>query len=107
MMIDELDLCVRTGDFPNDFEVETIIGKRFDGNNKVEWLVKWMACGLCEATYECHSTIPTVHMWYLCEAQWNGEQQAPHPKHQSKVMATLDGTKVTHTHNVLMVGANE
>ena len=48
MMIDELDLCVCTGDLPNDFEVETIIGKHFDDNNKVEWLVKWMACGLCE-----------------------------------------------------------
>ena len=43
--------CVCTGDLPNDFEVETIIGKHFDGNNKVEWLVKWMACGLCEATW--------------------------------------------------------
>ena len=43
--------CVCTGDLPNDFEVETIIGKHFDGNNKVEWLVKWMACGLYEATW--------------------------------------------------------
>ena len=40
MVIDGLDLCVRTGELPNDFEVETIIGKRFDANNKVEWLVK-------------------------------------------------------------------
>ena len=51
MVIDGLDLCVCTSDLPNDFEVETIIGKHFDGNNKVEWLVKWMACGLCEATW--------------------------------------------------------
>ena len=43
--------CVCIGDLPNDFEVETIIGKRFDGNNKVEWLVKWMACGLREAKW--------------------------------------------------------
>ena len=42
-------MCI--GDLPNDFEVETIIGKHFDGNNKVEWLVKWMACGLCESTW--------------------------------------------------------
>ena len=33
----------------------------------------------------------------VCEAQWRGEQQAPQPKHQSKVMATLVGTKVAHT----------
>ena len=51
MVIDGLDLCVCNGDLPNDFEVETIIGKHFDGNNKVEWLVKWMTCGLCEATW--------------------------------------------------------
>ena len=38
-VIDGLDLCVCTSDLPNDFEVETIICKRFDGNNKVEWLV--------------------------------------------------------------------
>ena len=43
--------CVWTGDLTNDFEVEAIIGKHFDANNKVEWLVKWMACGLCEATW--------------------------------------------------------
>ena len=42
-------MCVCNGDLPNDFEVETIIGKHFDVN-EVEWLVKWMACGLCEAT---------------------------------------------------------
>ena len=29
MVIDGLDLCVCTGDLPNDFEVETIIGKCF------------------------------------------------------------------------------
>ena len=40
-----------TGELPNDFEVETIIERRFDGNNKVELLVKWMACRLCEATW--------------------------------------------------------
>ena len=50
MVIDRLDLCVCNGDLPNDFEVETIIGKHFDDNNNVEWLVNWMACGLCEAT---------------------------------------------------------
>ena len=49
MVIDGLDL--HSSDLPNDFEVETIIGKHYDDdNNKVEWLVKWMACGLCEAT---------------------------------------------------------
>ena len=42
--------CVCNGDLPNDFEVETIVGKHFDGNNKVECLVKWMACGLLEVT---------------------------------------------------------
>ena len=42
--------CVCIGDLPNDFEVETIIGKYFDGN-EVEWLVKWMTCGDCEATW--------------------------------------------------------
>ena len=36
MVIDELDLRVCTGELPNDFEVETIIGKHFDANNKVE-----------------------------------------------------------------------
>ena len=43
--------CVCTGDLPNDSGVEAIIGKRFDDNNKVEWLVKWMACGLREAMW--------------------------------------------------------
>ena len=51
MVIDGLDPYVCIGDLPNGFEVETIIGKHFDANNKVEWLVKWMACGLCEATW--------------------------------------------------------
>ena len=50
-VIDGLYLCVYNGDLPNDFEVETIIGKRFDANDKVKWLVKWKACGLCEATW--------------------------------------------------------
>ena len=50
MVIDALDLRVCNGDLPNDFEVETIIGKHFDDNNKVELLVKWKACGLCEST---------------------------------------------------------
>ena len=36
IVIDGLDLCVCSGDLPNVLEVETIIGKRFDGNNKVE-----------------------------------------------------------------------
>ena len=31
-------ICVCNGELPNDFEVETIIGKHFDDNNKVEWL---------------------------------------------------------------------
>ena len=56
-VIDGLYLCVCNGDLPNDFEVETIIGKRFDANDKVKWLVKWKAYGLCEATYECQNTI--------------------------------------------------
>ena len=34
------------------------------------------------------------------EAQWHGEQQAPQPKHQVKVMATPDDTKVAHTQRV-------
>ena len=49
-LIDGLDLCVCIDDLPNDFEMETIIGKHFGDNNKVEGLVKWMACGLCETT---------------------------------------------------------
>ena len=49
MVIDGLDLRVCTGELPNDFEVQTIIGKCFDDSN-VGWLVKWMACGLCKAT---------------------------------------------------------
>ena len=57
MVIDGLDPYVCIGDLPNGFEVETIIGKHFYANNKVEWLVKRKAYGLCEATYECHNNI--------------------------------------------------
>ena len=47
----------------NDFEVETIIGNHFDTNDKVKWLVKWMTCGLYEATWVpfnniyCHNDV--------------------------------------------------
>ena len=93
-------VCVCSGELPNDFEVETIIGKHFSVNNKVEWLVKWMACGLCEATWVPLNSTHSPKVVHVCEAQWRGEQQAPQPKHQSKVMATLDGTKVAHTQRV-------
>ena len=52
-----------SGDLPNDFEVETIIGNHFDTNDKVKWLVKWMTCGLYEATWVpfnniyCHNDV--------------------------------------------------
>ena len=42
--------CVCNGGLANEFEVEKIIGKRFDANNKVEYLVKWKGYGLREAT---------------------------------------------------------
>ena len=87
---------MHNGDLPNGFEVETIIGKHFDANNKVEWLVKWMACGLCEATW-VPLNIHCPDMVHMCEAQWCGGQQASQPKHQSKVMVTLDGTKMAFT----------
>ena len=106
VIIDGLDLCVRNGDLLNDFDVETIIGKCFDGNNKVEWLVKWMACGLCEATWVPLINVYCPNFVRVCEAQWRGEQQTPQQKHQCKVMVTLDGT-TWHTHNVLMIGAKE
>ena len=95
-------VCI--GDLPNNFEVETIIGKHFDGNNKVVLLVKWMACGLCEATCVPLINIHCPNVIRVREAQRRDEQQTPQPKHQSKVMTTLDGTKVAH--NVLMIGAN-
>ena len=34
------------------------------------------------------------------EAQWGGEQQAQQPKHQSEVMATLNGAKVAQAQRV-------
>ena len=93
MVIDGLDLCVCNGDLPNDFEVETIIGKCF-GGNKVVLLVKWMACGLCEATWMPLNNIHCSNVMCVWEAQWRGEQQTSQPEHQSQVMVTLDGTKV-------------
>ena len=81
MVIDGLDLRVCTGELPNDFEVETIIGKHFDGNNKVEWLVKWMTCGLREAMWVSLNNIHCQNVVCVCEAQWRREQQAPQPKH--------------------------
>ena len=66
MVIDGLDLCVCSGDLPNDFEVETIIGKHFDGNNKVKLLVKWMACGLCEATWVPLNNIHCPNVMCMC-----------------------------------------
>ena len=56
-------VCVYNGDLPNNFEVEIIIGKNFGGNNKVEWLVKWKACGLCEATWVSLNNIRCQNMW--------------------------------------------
>ena len=96
-----------TSDLPNDFEVETINGKHFDANNKVEWLVKWKACGLCEATWVPLNNIHCPNVVCVCETHQRDEQQAQQPKHQSKMMATLDGAKVAHTHNLLMIGANK
>ena len=61
-------------DLQNNLEVETIKGKHLDVN-KVEWLAKWMACGLCETTWDQART-STEGMWCMCEAQWIGEQQA-------------------------------
>ena len=65
MVIDGLDLCLCNIDLPNDFEVETIICKRF-GGNKMEWLVKWMACGLCEATWVPLNNILCPIVVYVC-----------------------------------------
>ena len=50
--IDALDLRVCNGELADEFEVERIIGKRVDANNKVEYLVKWKGYGLREATWE-------------------------------------------------------
>ena len=55
--IDALDLRVCNGELADEFEVEKIIGKRFDANNKVEYLVKWKGYGLREATWEPHKNM--------------------------------------------------
>ena len=80
-------MCV--GDSPNDCEVETIIGKHFDANNKV----KWKGYGLCEATWVPLNNIHCPNVVCVCETHRRDEQQAQQPNNQSKMMATLDGTK--------------
>ena len=57
-----------TGDLSNDFKVETIIGKQFDANN-VEWLVKWMACRLCEAMWV---PLNNIHCPNVMRVEHNG-----------------------------------
>ena len=57
---------IMVSDSPNDFEVETIIGKCFDDNNNVEWLVKWMACGLLEVTCVPLNNIHCPNVVYVC-----------------------------------------
>ena len=44
--------------------------------------------------------------YVVCEARWRDGQQTPQPNHQSKVIATLNGTKLAHS-TCLMIGANE
>ena len=73
--------CVCNGDLPNDFEVETIIGKHFDGNNKVEWLVKWMACGLCEATWV---PLNNIHCPNVVRGKHNGVVNNRHHSQNTK-----------------------
>ena len=75
-------------------KVEKIIGKRFDANNKVEYLVKWKVHGLREATWEPCNNMHCPKLVCAYEAQWRREQQAAEAKLQSKRMATLDHTKV-------------
>ena len=93
--IDALDLRVCNGELADEFEVEKIIGKRFDANNKVEYLVKWKGYGLREATWEPRKNMHCPKLVRAYEAQWRREQQAAEAKLQTKLMATLDRTKVT------------
>ena len=74
--------------------MEKIIGKRFDANNKVEYLVKWKGYGLREATWEPRKNMHCPKLVRAYEAQWRREQQAAEAKLQTKLMATLDRTKV-------------
>ena len=92
--IDALDLRVCNGELADEFEVEKIIGKRFDANNKVEYLVKWKGYGLREATWEPRKNMHCPKLVRAYEAQWRREQQAAEAKLQTKLMATLDRTKV-------------
>ena len=73
---------------------KSIVDKRFDANNKVEYLVKWKGHGLCEATWEPRKNMHCPKLVRAYEAQWRREQQAAEAKLQSKLMATLDRTKV-------------
>ena len=91
--IDALDLRVCNGELANEFEVEKIIGKRFDAN-KVEYLVMWKGHGLREATWEPRKNMHCPKLVRAYEAQWRREQQAAEAKLQSKLMATLYHTKV-------------
>ena len=54
----------------------------------------------CVKPRVCHNNIHCPNVVHVREAQWRCEQQTPQTKHQSKVMATLDGTKVAHIKHV-------
>ena len=71
-----------TDELPYDFEVETIIGKCFYGNNEVEWLVKWMACGLCEATCV---PLNNIHCPNVVHVKHNGVMNNKHHSQSTKV----------------------
>ena len=88
------------GELADEFEVEKIIGKRFDANNKVEYLVMWKGYGLREATWEPRKNMHCPKLVRAYEAQWRREQQAAEAKLQSKLMATLDRTKVAQAQRV-------
>ena len=61
--------------------------------------MKWMACGLCEATW---MPLNNIHCPNVVYVKHNGVVNNRHHNQntKAKVMATLDGTKVAHTQRV-------